>query len=95
MNQFNFWDLWDFSEVEIKKTDGKTYRGRLICVDEGNEDFGEDGITVTIENANGIYGYMAKNIEYIVIIEDGNPVYKIIKDGDRWQKLKAGNVIDD
>jgi hypothetical protein len=28
MNEFNLWDLWDFSEVEIKRTDGKIYKGR-------------------------------------------------------------------
>lgn len=87
MNQFNLWDLWDFSEVEVKRTDGEIHKGYLICVDEGTEEYGEDGIIITIENSNGIRGHMARNIEHVIIYEASQPVYKIIKEEGRWQKM--------
>lgn len=86
MNQFNLWDLWNFSEVEIQKTDGIKYKGHVICVDEGIEEYGEDGIIITIENSNGIRGHMARNIEHVIIYEESQPVYKIIKEEGIWQK---------
>ena len=87
MNKFNLWDLWDFSDVEVNKIDGKTYRGHLICVDEGLEELDEDGIIVTVENSDGIRGHTAKYIESIIIYEKGRQKYKIIREGDTWQKM--------
>ncbi len=87
MNEFNLWDLWGVLEAEIKKTDGETYRGRVICVDEGLEEYGDGGIIVTIENSDGIRGHTAKYIENITIYKDGHPAYKIIKEKGKWQKM--------
>lgn len=86
MNQFNLWDLWNFSEVEIKRIDGGIHKGRVICVDEGKEEYGDDGIIITIENSIGIRGHMARNIEHIILYEAGQPVYKIVKEDGKWQK---------
>ena len=87
MNEFDLWELRWGSEAEIKRANGETYRGCIICVDEGTEEYGDDGIIITIENSNGISGHMAKDIEHIIIYEDGKSVYKIIKEGDKWQKM--------
>ena len=86
MNKFSLWDLWITTDVKVNRVDGRSHKGHIICVDEGAEELGDDGIMVTVENSEGIWGHMAKNIESIIIYENGNQTYKITKENNTWQK---------